>query len=55
MPDKIVPTLIETTAFEMLEYSKLNRRDSVKINSTYTFQYNITIQSTNSLYLTQQK
>jgi len=30
MPDKIVPTLSKQQRFEMLEYSKLNRRDSVK-------------------------
>ncbi len=30
MPDKIVPTLSKQQRFEMLEYSKLNRRDSIK-------------------------
>ena len=30
MPDKIVPTLSKQQRFEMLEYSKLNRRDSVR-------------------------
>jgi len=30
MPDKIIPTLSKQQRFEMLEYSKLNRRDSVK-------------------------
>ena len=30
MPDKILPTLSKQQRFEMLEYSKLNRRDSVK-------------------------
>jgi hypothetical protein len=30
MPDKLVPTLSKQQRFEMLEYSKLNRRDSVK-------------------------
>ena len=30
MPDKILPTLSKQQRFEMLEYSKLNRRDSVR-------------------------